>query len=445
MFALKSCGRTLSKGIRSVGRQEQVALARLPQTLRASFSVAAEVLVGKNANTISSASNSTAVDLSGKDFPTVDILWKDGHKSTFHAIWLLDHDPKYVHETSLQRGLDSAGLSLSTEHPTAIAVSDDGSKVTFSWEGAEVVEYDAEFLRNHCYTKTPPEEFSSPKEFDPILWNAKNMSKDTIPTFNSERIVSDDAELYKALVSLKKYGVILVDNMPSSLSGTEEITRRFGPPRETFYGAMWDTAPKPGAEVNDTAYTKDALHPHTDASYLYDMAGLQCFNCVAQSEALTDEANSEEGCTKILDGFKIMEILKQEEPSTYEFFLNNKLKWFCMEEGVHMEMVATAFTETPYKIFRYNSYDLDTVDYLPSELVPEYYKHTKIINEYIRSKDNVVLARLMPGEMVIVDNQRVCHGRTSFTGYRNMVGCYIGRDDWYSKLRVLKSQVDLAE
>lgn len=74
-----------------------------------------------------------------------------------------------------------------------------------------------------------------------------------------------------------------------------------------------------------------------------------------------------------------------------------------------------------FLFIRYNSYDLDTVDYLPTELVPEYYKHTKIINEYIRSKDNVVLARLMPGEMVIVDNQRVCHGRTSFTGYRNMV------------------------
>mmetsp|Transcript_1137 Transcript_1137/g.1681 ORF Transcript_1137/g.1681 Transcript_1137/m.1681 type:complete len:277 (+) Transcript_1137:522-1352(+) len=270
------------------------------------------------------------------------------------------------------------------------------------------------------------------------------MSKGTIPKFNSKNIVENDEELFTALKGLKQYGVILIDNMPSSTEETEQVARRFGPPRETFYGTMWDTAPKPGAEVNDTAYTKDPLHPHTDASYLFDMCGLQCFNCVAQSGSDNDVEDSTEGCTKLVDGFKIMELLKLNEPETYNFFLNTNLKWFCKEEGVHMEMVEKAFSESPYKIFRYNNYDLDTVDYLPFDFIPEYYKHTKVINDYMRAEDNVVLARLNVGEMVIVDNQRVCHGRTGFTGFRNMVGCYVGRDDWYSKLRVLKDRFAVA-
>jgi len=78
---------------------------------------------------------------------------------------------------------------------------------------------------------------------------------------------------------------------------------------------MWDTAPKDASQVNDTAYTKDGLHAHTDTCYLMDSCGLQLFNCVAQSGAPTDDSSDEapalnaegeiEGATKLVDGFKV--------------------------------------------------------------------------------------------------------------------------------------------
>ena len=44
--------------------------------------------------------------------------------------------------------------------------------------------------------------------------------------------------------------------------------------------------------------------------------------------------------------------------------------------------------------------------------------------------------RLEPGRMLIFDNWRVLHARKAFTGRRRVVGCYLNREDFESRLRV---------
>jgi len=46
---------------------------------------------------------------------------------------------------------------------------------------------------------------------------------------------------------------------------------------------------------------------------------------------------------------------------------------------------------------------------------------------------------LNAGKVVAFDNWRVLHGRSSFTGSRRMVGCYIGYDDYKSRVKVLNA------
>lgn len=43
--------------------------------------------------------------------------------------------------------------------------------------------------------------------------------------------------------------------------------------------------------------------------------------------------------------------------------------------------------------------------------------------------------RLQPGTVLFVDNWRVGHGRTAFTGRRVMSGCYVARQEWRSAAR----------
>ena len=44
---------------------------------------------------------------------------------------------------------------------------------------------------------------------------------------------------------------------------------------------------------------------------------------------------------------------------------------------------------------------------------------------------------LQPGEALLVDNWRVLHGRTAFTGERRVYGGYLNREDVESRLRCL--------
>ena len=46
-----------------------------------------------------------------------------------------------------------------------------------------------------------------------------------------------------------------------------------------------------------------------------------------------------------------------------------------------------------------------------------------------------VRLRLQPGTVLFVDNWRVGHGRTAFTGRRVMSGCYVARQEWRSAAR----------
>lgn len=42
----------------------------------------------------------------------------------------------------------------------------------------------------------------------------------------------------------------------------------------------------------------------------------------------------------------------------------------------------------------------------------------------------------------MIDNHRVLHGRSSFTGERRMCGAYVDRDEWRSHLAVLEKEVE---
>jgi gamma-butyrobetaine dioxygenase len=60
----------------------------------------------------------------------------------------------------------------------------------------------------------------------------------------------------------------------------------------------------------------------------------------------------------------------------------------------------------------------------------------------LNNTDYQVCFKMNPGDLFIVDNQRVLHGRTGFpsAGARHLQGCYADRDGLYSRLNVLKRE-----
>lgn len=72
---------------------------------------------------------------------------------------------------------------------------------------------------------------------------------------------------------------------------------------------------------------------------------------------------------------------------------------------------------------------------LPQEQMFEFYKHYKTLATEIQLIQNEWRFKLEPGTVCIFDNWRLLHGRTSYTGRRQMVGCYVARSEFLSVAR----------
>ena len=59
-------------------------------------------------------------------------------------------------------------------------------------------------------------------------------------------------------------------------------------------------------------------------------------------------------------------------------------------------------------------------------------------NACLKNPDSEFWTQLAPGTAVVVDNHRVLHGRSAFTGKRRMCGAYLGRDDYHARLQALR-------
>ena len=61
-------------------------------------------------------------------------------------------------------------------------------------------------------------------------------------------------------------------------------------------------------------------------------------------------------------------------------------------------------------------------------------------NACLKNPDSEFWTQLAPGTAVVVDNHRVLHGRSAFTGKRRMCGAYLGRDDYRARLDALRGR-----
>lgn len=60
-----------------------------------------------------------------------------------------------------------------------------------------------------------------------------------------------------------------------------------------------------------------------------------------------------------------------------------------------------------------------------------------MLGKELNDQSSIFKINLRPGTLLFIDNWRVLHGRMSYTGRRNLGGCYIGRSEWLSKAKVL--------
>ena len=117
-------------------------------------------------------------------------------------------------------------------------------------------------------------------------------------------MTNDRRALGRWLAAVRRYGFAVMTGTPTEPGTLCKVAELFGYVRETNYGRWFEVS----AEVNpnNLAYTNLGLQAHTDNPYRDPVPTLQILACL--------ENSVEGGDSIVVDGFKVVERLKAENP-----------------------------------------------------------------------------------------------------------------------------------
>ncbi|OXA46435.1 trimethyllysine dioxygenase, mitochondrial [Folsomia candida] len=367
---------------------------------------------------------------------TVKIPFLTGLSLEFHTIWLRHHcpcencfNPKTFQKMVIPSKLPDLSVIKDVETNSSL------NSVQITWMDDHKSTFDMNWLQkvNTKWLKIP-ENYFLKEDDDQYKYNFTNIhpfpSDPLQNAVNYDDFMSSDHSLAELLGNIVKHGFGIVQNAPPDFNSTKEVVLRISHPQNTIYGdfSQWTS----NLAHADTAYTSEYVHLHTDTSYFSEPMGLQMFHC------LKHEGTG--GMNSLVDGFAIVKKFHENFPGEHSLLKKVFIPSQFLDVGKHH--FYTADVTFKYSLltrsierFRYNPHDMATLDTIPFNLIAPFYTSLVRLSDEVESSP--VWVKLSPGVVIFLDNWRVLHGRSEFTGFRHLCGAYIGRSDWLSKARVL--------
>lgn len=237
------------------------------------------------------------------------------------------------------------------------------------------------------------------------------------------RGLGSDSAFEAALTAYLKYGFIILNNVPNTPEQVLDVGAKFGYVKETNFGKYFEVYSKPLAI--DLAYSSVRLGPHTDNPYRDPVPGIQLLHC------LVNETTG--GLSTLVDSVKVVDALMREDVAGYLLLKNTPVRFRFVDKGVELTtrrpMINT--DEAGKTLGVHYSPRLDSLPLLGERDVKTFHKARKRLAELFNHPDYELKFRLQAGELMLFDNSRVLHGRTSYDpteGHRHLQGCYIDLD-----------------
>ncbi len=268
---------------------------------------------------------------------------------------------------------------------------------------------------------------------DPHLWRVAPRpwtaaEAERLPVYDYRAFLTDDDTRRQALLHMAAYGFVRLSGAPTVAGEIETLVAAFGHVRETNYGRLFDVRTRHDpANLADTAL---ALAPHTDNPYRLSPPEIQVLHVLSKAGA--------GGQSLLVDGLAVIEALRAEAPEDYDLLWRVPARFAWSDAETYLEAEAPVLT--PERI-RYNPRSLRQV---VSDDADERAAWTRAWDRFgalLRAPAFGLAFDMAAGDMVLMDNRRVLHGRTAFdaTGavVRHLQGGYADMDGVYSSLRRL--------
>ena len=353
---------------------------------------------------------------------------KQGAKKEIHPFWLRErvNSENFLDQKTQQRLFD----------PTMLKNSSEISKVNISDKFLEVSFKDGAYAK--LVIENILKEFEKDNELyfiNKISWKSE-FQNNNIYKFNKNFF--EEKIMYESLLDFYKYGFVIFENVPTKDNFIVNFANSIGSIRRTNFGEFFNVKSKPNP--NDLAYTSLPLAPHTDNPYRKPVPCIQLLHCI--------ENEVGGGLSTLVDGLAVTEELKKEHPSFFQILTEIKVRFQFVDDNVVLEDWAEMIQLDENKRLKQVRFSprLDFVPLMDKEKLELYYAARNKISEMYNSKKFRIEFKLKPGDLLMMDNYRLLHGRTEYNaneGNRFLQGCYIDYDSTEGKLKHLKRKFNI--
>ncbi|MGI9369045.1 MAG: 2-trimethylaminoethylphosphonate dioxygenase [Ruegeria sp.] len=362
------------------------------------------------------------------DASVVTVEFNDDTCARFHAIWLRDNalDPETRAAGNGQRLITIGDIPAETAI-SAAKIMNDHLQVTFQPEN-KTVTFPSDWLYDHIYDRDQSRQAG---------WTAPGITTWQrgldAPSADWAKVHAYPATKRNWLAAISEFGFAKLTNGPIEPESLLKVVDLFGFVRETNYGPYFEVRTE--VNPNNLAFTGLGLQAHTDNPYRDPVPTLQILYCL--------ENSAQGGDSIVVDGFRAAERLRSDNPDGFALLAGYPARFeYKGSDGVCLQSRRPMIELSPDGQLigvRFNNRSSAPFVDIPFDQMEAYYAAYRQLAVYIDDPAMGVAFKLEPGESFIVDNTRVLHARTGYSGAgsRWLQGCYADKDGLLSTLAAM--------
>jgi len=357
---------------------------------------------------------------------SVELSWAGGRTSSLLSLWLRDNAPELLHATTRHRVVETSTIPDDV-HPSTCSVHDGALHITWAHDGQESV-YSAAWLLENDYSNG-----ASYATVQPTLWGGSSVAE--IPRASWPHLLADDAARRDFLRRFCSYGLAILSDVSNEPGSVLHVAGELGVVRSTSWGTVFDVVSM--IDANSVAYTNLPLVVHTDEAYRDPAPTVQL------QHFLRNDTSG--GSATLTDGFKVAADLRRHQPAMFQLLTEHTLHFHFADATTELFAGGPVITLSPegeVTEIRYSNHSVRPFR-LPAHVVGPYYGAYRAFGRMRESEQYQLRLDMQAGELYIVDNRRVMHGRSGFSsgGARHLQSCYIERDELESRLTILERRL----
>ncbi len=239
----------------------------------------------------------------------------------------------------------------------------------------------------------------------------------------SSETEQDTPSVLAMIEAFSRHGFVILRGTPTEPDTVRHVANRLGYLVPTNFGDIFDVRAEPMPA--DLAYTAIELVAHTDLPYRRPVPGIQLLHCLSN--------DSPGGDSTLVDGLAAAETLASVDPEAHAALASTEVIY---RYDIGSDTVVGRGLTLEYDQFgrfrqvRLNP-KLDSPVVRDGQDLDAFYRGRRWLVEWLNDAAHKVTFRLEPGDVMLMDNHRILHGRTAFdtgSGFRHLQGCYIEHD-----------------